>query len=275
MSEATPTNDLDRAIMAFSRSKSALPELFRRLREGNLYLLVPFHPEVANETMELQSGMPIPFARAQTPHGPALLAFSSEARVEEGLKKGRVPPRTYMAAEMPALQALEIACKMNLNLTVNKCCVTGEITLPPKTVCDVADGTALRPLGMGGEKTEQLTLDKIDPADYPTDLLQAVFEVFRQHPEFRAAWIFTRTIAGQPVPAHRPYFLLVLMEPRDAKLFHDFNLVAQSARGKHELNLSLADEQDREYVAGLFRQARPFYVSADYQSTRDTGTTPS
>lgn len=272
MSNTIPVNELDRAIMAFARSKAALPELFRRLREGNLYLLVPFHPEIANETMELQNGMPLPFLQVQTPHGPALLAYSSAARAEEGLKKGRVPPRTYMPAEMPALQGLEIVGAMKLHLTVNKGCVTGEITLPPKAVCDLADGSALQPLGMGGEKTERLTLDKINPADYPTDLLQAAFEVFRKHREFRAAWIFTRTIAGQPVPEHRPYYLLTLMEPRDAKLYHDFNLVVQSARGKHELNLSLADEHSPEYIAGLFRQAQPFYVSADYQPPGSGGT---
>src|SRR5450631_177789 len=108
MSESIPMNDLDRAIMAFARSKSALPELLRCIREGDLYLLVPFHPEVANETMELKNGMPMPFAQIETNHGAAVVAFSSEARVEEGLKKGKVPPRKYMAAMMPALQALEI-----------------------------------------------------------------------------------------------------------------------------------------------------------------------
>jgi len=263
MNDPIPLNDLDKAIMAFARSKAVLPELLRRLREGNLYLLIPFHPEVANETMQLQNGQPLPFAQVQTAHGPAVVAFSSFARMEEGLKKGKVPPRKYMAAEMPAVQALEIAGSMNLHMTVNKSCATGEITLPPKALRDVADGTAFQPPGVG--QTEQLTLDKLDPADYPTDLVQAVFEVFRRHHHFRAAWIFTRTMAGQPAPAHKPYFIMVFMQPRDAAIFHDFNLVAQAAKGNHEVNLSLTPEDTPECIAGLFQQARPFYVAADYQ----------
>lgn len=206
----------------------------------------------------------MPFVRLQTERGVVVPVYSSEARVAEGLKQGKVPPRTYMAAMMPAVQALEILGKLNLPMTVNKGCATGDVTLPPNLLRDLADGTALQPLGTGGEKSEQLTLEKINPADYPTDLLQPVFEFFRQHRSFRAAWIFSRASGGHPAPAHRPYYLLVLMEPRDATLFHDFNLVAQSARGKHELNLSLADEKDPEYIAGLFRQARPFYVAADW-----------
>jgi hypothetical protein len=265
MSESIPMNDLDKAIMAFMRSKSALPEVLRCIREGDLYLLVPFHPEVANETMELKNGMPMPFARIQTKHGVAVVAFSSEARVEEGLKKGNVPPHTYMAAMMPALQALEIVGKMNLNLTVNKSCATGELTLPPKALRDMADGTALKPAGIDPAKTEQLRLDIVNPADYPTDLLQPVFELLRKHKHFRAAWIFTRTFEGQPAPAHKPYYILVLMEPRDAVIFHDFNLVAQSAKGKHEVNVSLTQADGPEYIASLFRQVRPFYVAADYQ----------
>jgi hypothetical protein len=45
-----------------------------------------------------------------------------------------------------------------------------------------------------------------------------------------------------------------------------------SARGKHEVNISLADEKDLEYIAGLFQQARPFYVAADYQLPNTAGT---
>jgi hypothetical protein len=97
------------------------------------------------------------------------------------------------------------------------------------------------------------------------------FERQTSHCPLYVAWLvldeardYFRTIAGQPAPAHKPYYLLVLMDPRVAQLFHDFNLVAQSARGKHEVNLSLADEKNPEYIAGLFQQARPFYMAADW-----------
>ena len=43
-----PLNDLDKAILAFQRSQAVVPEWLRLLCAGNLYLLIPFHPEVAN-----------------------------------------------------------------------------------------------------------------------------------------------------------------------------------------------------------------------------------
>jgi hypothetical protein len=265
MSESIPMNDLDRAIKAMQRSQAALPELLRCIGKGDLYLLMPFHPEVVNETLELKNGMTMPFAQIKTPHGMAVVAFSSEARAEEGMKKGKVPPRTYLVGAMPALQALQIVGALNLKMVVNKSCATGEVTLPPDALRDVADGTAFKPSSVDAAKTEQVQLDIINPADYPTNLLQPVFELFRKHKHFRAAWIFTRTIAGQPAPAQKPYFILVLMEPRDATVFHDFNLVAQAAKGRHEINISLTPEEGPEYIASLFRQAQPFYVAADYQ----------
>jgi len=269
MGKFIPANELDKAIMAMQRSQAALPELLRCLCEGDLWLLMPFHPEIANEKIEMKSGMPLPFTRLQSEDGEVVVAYSSEERAMEGLKKANVPPHTFMSAVMPALQVLEILGKMNLPMSVNRGCITGEVTLPPVLLRDLADGTALQPLGIGG-KTEEVALDLINPADFPTDLLQPVFELFRKHKNFRAAWIFSRATAGQPTSAQRHYCLLLLMDPRDAKLFHDFNLVAQAAKGKHELTLSLMDEKDPAYTTVLFRQARPFYVAADFQPPDST-----
>jgi hypothetical protein len=49
----------------------------------------------------------------------------------------------------------------------------------------LADGTALTP--HLADKQEERTLQKLDPADYPTDVLQAAFELMRRRRTFRAA----------------------------------------------------------------------------------------
>lgn len=269
MNGSPDNNPLDRAILALRRSRAALPDLCRALGDGELWLLVRFHPEIANTDLEFKPGMPFPFARLQTDQGEVVPAYSCEERLNEGLEAGRVPPRTYLSAAMPARQALEMLGHLNLPIVLNKGCATGEVTLPPNLLRDLADSTALKPCALETRKTEQLQLDVLNPADYPTSLVQALFELVRRHRHFRAVWIFTRSEPGPPPPEHRPYYLLVLMEPRDETLFHDFNLVAQSARGGHPLHLSLADENDPAYIARLFRQVRPFYVAADYRSPED------
>jgi hypothetical protein len=259
-----PLNDLDKAIMAFQRSQAALPDLLRHLCAGNLRLLIPFHPEVANQSMQYVEGQPMPFLRVQTSRGEAVAVFSSEARALESLKKAKVRPRTYMPAVMSAQDVLGMLGKLNLRMSVNFGCSTGDISLPPQSLLKLAGGAAFNP-PPDNKETERLRLDKVDPADYPTALVQAVFEFCRQHGQFRAVWIFTRGTAGPPASARKPYFLLVLMEPRDAALFHDFLLVAKSVSREYGVNLSLTASNAPELVADLFRQAQPFYVAAGYQ----------
>ena len=266
MNSSVTPNDLDRAVLAMKRSNAAMPDLCRRLCEGDLWVLLPYHPELADQDFELKEGMPFPFVRLKDKDGETVPVFSSEARLLEAMKRGKVPPRTHLHATMPALQLLQILGKSEMKMTLNKGCTTGEITLPPALLRDLADGSALKPLGLGGDgPKEQLKLKILNPADYPTFLIQSVFDLFRKHGNFRAAWILTLRAPKPQPPALLPYYLLVLMDPRDEVLFHDFNLVAQSAREKHEVSINLADEQNPAYLAGLFRKLRPFYVAADYR----------
>jgi hypothetical protein len=209
--------------------------------------------------VEIKNGAPFPFARFQSEKGETVVAFTSVERAQEGLAKGKVPDREYVIGSMPALQALEVIGKMKFSLTLNKSCATGEVRLPADLLRNLADGTALKPLPASGQ-VENITLKIMDPADYPTGVVQDSFELFRRHAAFRAAWIFTRS--DQP----KAYYLILVMQPRDATLFHDFNLVAASAAGKkHPVHAQLADENDAGQIAVLFNAGRPFYQAVDYQ----------
>src|SRR5437867_3418261 len=120
MSNSTPMNNLDRAIMAVQRSKSSLPEFYRQLVAGELWFLVPYHPEIEGELLELKQGSPLPFASLTDQQGEVVPLFSSEARLDEGLEKGRVSARTYSAGSLPAIQVLEILGKAGLRAVINK-----------------------------------------------------------------------------------------------------------------------------------------------------------
>jgi len=263
MSNSAPANDLDRAIMAVQRSKASLPELYRQLAAGELWFLLPYHPEIEGELLELKNGSPLPFASLTDQQGEAVPLFSSEARLEEGLEKGRVPARTYLAGSMPAIQVLEILGKVGLRAVINKSCATGQVTIPPDLMRDLADGSALAPIPLGEREHGKLKI--LNPADYPTDLIQPVFELLRRHRNFRAAWIFGATDAKPQPASGRGYQLLLLMEPRDAVIFHDLNMTVAAARPKtHEVRLGLLDEKDVNFIEQLFRKAPPFYTAADY-----------
>lgn len=261
----TPLNDLDRAIMAAIRSQAAMPDLFRQLIEGELWFLMGYHPEIEGEMMELKAGMPLPFVQLQDANGPVVPIFSSAERVEEGLEKGHVPPRTYSAGAMDARQVLEILGGVGLRAVLNKSCATGEITLSPELLRDLGNGTALKPRPLDNDDEPRTgTLQHIDPADFPTALVQRLFELFRRHREFRAAWIFG-VPGGEKLPTGgRHYQILVLMDPRDDAVFHDLRLVAgTSPKNIDIVELGLLDETDAPYVKRMFKRVQPFYVAVD------------
>src|SRR5438552_1273618 len=108
MSGKDSLNELDRAIMALRKSTAGWPEFCRRLGEGELRALLPFHPELEEGAMmQLKNGMAFPFATLRDKKGDVVPIFSSGERMEEGLKNGKVRPKTYVGATMEAKLLLQ------------------------------------------------------------------------------------------------------------------------------------------------------------------------
>jgi hypothetical protein len=253
-------NDLDRVIVAVRHSKAALPDLCRELIKGELWFLIPFHPEVEGECIELKNGSPLPFAMLEDEKRSVVPLFFSETRLDEGLRNGKVPSNKYSAA---AIQALEIFGKADLRAVVNKSCATGDVMIPANLMRDLADGSALAP--SPSLQQEHGTGNIVNPADYPTQLVQPAFELMRRHRNFRAAWIIPLPHKKPAAPPDARWQMLILMEPPDEKIFHDLNLAVSSARvSPDEIVLGLLDETDSHSIQNIFRLAAPFYVASEY-----------
>ena len=142
MSDSIPLNDLDRTIIALRKSKAPLPEFMRNLGEGELWFLIPWHPEVEDTDMELKNGMPLPFSMLQDKEGAVVPLFSSFERAQEAMEKHQIPERTYSIAAMQAMAVLQVLGYAKLRAVVNKGCKTGEVTIGPDLMRDVANGSA-------------------------------------------------------------------------------------------------------------------------------------
>ncbi len=258
-------NDLDRAIHALQRSTSATPEFYRQLAQGEFWFLVRYHPEIEGENIEIKNGAPMPFIQFKVEQGVAVALFSSSARVDEYLAKSKTPSHRFSAGSMPARQMLEILGKSNLQAVVNLGCTSGAVTIPPDLMRDLADGSALQPIHAAATVHHRLTI--LNPADYPTHVIQPLFEVMRRHASFRAAWVFALTPeAGRPASPPQ-YQLLILMDPRDDQIFHDLNMTLAAAerdKAGPKTGLGFVDETDAGYIAKLFREAPAFFTAADY-----------
>jgi len=260
MNTPLPLNELDRTIAAMQKSQAAFPDFCRAVCEGELWALIPYHPEVEGGQIEIKNGSPFPFALLKEQKGQAVPVFSSAARADEGLAKGKIRAQTYSVCTMQSMVLLSILGGTKFGAIINKGCATGSITIWPDLMRDLVSGAAFKTSALSqGDKLEQ-KVDLLDPADYPTDLVQRAFESFRRHKNFRAAWVF-----GGEKDGKRGYHLLTLMDPRDEAIYHDFNLTVHANHSKaYEIFLGLLDERDQAYVENFFRQAKPFYVAADY-----------
>jgi len=262
--EKVPTNALDRALQSLAQSKSALPEFLRELGRGELWFVTAFHPEIIGETVEVEGGMRSPFGEREDEHGPYVPVYSSFERLEEAMAMAGLPPNQLAAASMEAVLVLELVAKMELRAALNEGCATGSILMQPDMMRDVADGSALQPLPTGGP-VENRMMNIIDPADYPTDLLQPVFEKLRRHRNFRAAWVLELGQAEENGLRH--FQFAIQMDPHDSAIYHEFALVLASAAQQvcQEVESGLVDNADVEYLTTLWQQAPPFYSALDYE----------
>lgn len=261
-------NALDKAIADMKRGPVAQPELYRRLSEGELWMLIPWRPGIEGTEVEFKQGAPLSLVALPHKEGQVIPIYSSEERMAEGLSRGRVPPDTYAGLPVPAKTLLGSIGEAGFHASVNfYCATTGQVELPPDVLRKLGDGSALKPVKITGRrpKAKEL-LDVIQPADYPTAIVQPLFEHFKQHRNFRAAWIFEVPKSARPPGGARHFKVLVEMEPRDDALYHDAEIV-MSAMPKDGSVISggLLNEKDRRAIARMFRQAQPFFVATDYE----------
>ena len=258
-------NDLDRAIIAVRKSRAAMPEFMRQLGEGKLWFLVPYHPELEEIPIEITEGMDLPFAQLKDDKSEFVPMFSSFERAREGMKRARFPGRTFSAGSMPAKQALALLAKLEYRAVLNfQCCTTQELGLSPALMSDVADGSALAP-DTGPLVPQEASVKVLDPADYPTNLMQPTFELLRKHPNFRAAWIFERHEEEPSAEAGHVYHFILLMAPRDMVIFNDLKIVVQAALTVgDDARIVCVDENETALLATLWQQAAPFYTAPDY-----------
>lgn len=254
-------NELDRCIKAMGRSQAVFPDFCRAVIKGELWFLRPFHVGIEDEPIVVKKGEVFPLALLPDEDGNFSPVFSSEARAEEGMRHGQVPALTYWLGSMPAKQLLALFGGTPFGMVFNKGCATGEIAINADTIRELVSGRLFQLTENDPSLQKTGTMTAMDPADYPTDMVQRAFEFMRRHKNFRAAWVLKATKTGRP-----GYVIGVLMEPYDAVLYNDLDLVVRSGYIlDYDAYLALLDEKSPTDHRELMEQTPPFYTAPDYQ----------
>ncbi len=266
MNTDLPMNELDQTIAAMVRSRAAFPDFLRAIVKGDLCFLRNYHVGVEDEPLVIKKGEIFPLALLEDADGKFTPLFTSEARAEEGMRAGNVPMLTYLPGTLPAKQLLGMLGVTSFGAIINKGCVTGEIAIRAELIRDLASGKVLKPTENDPIPNITGTMKALDPADYPTELVQNAFDFMRRHKNFRAAWIWLLDAAGRT-----GYTTGVVMDPPDAVLFHDFNLALHAGLSRdYGSHIVVLDKKRTAEFEQVLKLSSPFYTAPDYLSPPGT-----
>lgn len=261
---AEPMNQLEAAFARALRGPEGRPEFFRQLRESNLFFLMPYHPEM-DGIMKVAQGDQFNFTVWENSEtGRSIPLFTSLERVDEALKNIGAPEDQYTVAEMKGLWLFDVLAKQPDQFVLNPACSTGCVYLDTNAARMLADGTILRPVETKGMQRRSKI---VDPADYPTDLLQPAFRFLRQQPDVLAAWLFED--ADPPNPALKYYCVALLIQGQNARqIEQDLAVVIRESQPENwHFAMSLLDPKSPG-TAQILAQYVPFYAAPHFHPPR-------
>lgn len=253
----TPVNELERALRAAARSESGRPAMFRKLLEEKLWCLMPYHPEMEG-TLELAPGSPVTFTTWMMEGGEVVPLFTSPEQLKYAIRVRRDSTRAYTLAELQGRVLMQILAEQDKNVTINPHSELAELLLEPQAVRRLADGSIFQTVTRS-EQEQSMPMTILDPADYPTTLVQPVFEFIRQHEAFRAAWVFGEGLPATFQPGR--YRMSFWMEPREERLEQELGMVMLASMredlrcGMTMMSTEQAQSQEwTRHVAPFFRR---------------------
>jgi hypothetical protein len=223
-----PLNDLERLLATPKFGPQNYPEMFRLLRETELIFLLPYHPEMEG-TIGVKNGDQLPpfVIWAGPENGKRIPIFSSIDRAQEACQKTSARENQYVLCDMPGQQLFEIlSCQPN-GIAINPA------TSMPVLMMDIegVKRLAAKEVPATDAPPQEGRVQILTAADYPTKLVQHLFQYLRQSPLVRAAWLARNLDRTEPGTG---YIVMLLGTDRQKKVQQDIIIVAGPALGKDD-----------------------------------------
>lgn len=261
-----PLNDLEQLLTKPKFGPQDYPEMFRLLRETELVFLLPYHPEMEEATVSLQNGDQLPpfVVWASPTDGKRIPIFSTIDRAQEACRKTGAAENQYVLAEMPGQHLFALLSCQTHGIAINPATSFNSMIMDHEGVKRLAQPASDPSEG----ETKQGRVQLLTPADYPTTLVQPLFEYLRECPAVRAAWLakeLGRTESGTS------YLVMVLGDCDQQKIQDDIYIVAGATKAKgDEVHVGFMDGDNAAALATA-EKFTPFYAAPDYQSANPLG----
>ena len=252
-------NELERAFAKALRGPEGQPDLFRQLRDAELAFLMPYHPEMEG-MVEVGNGSTMTFCVWENPNGRFVPVFTSAERAEQALEATGMGDKPFVVGEMKGEWLFAALAGQEEKVVLNPACGMGEILLDHNAVAKIADGSILKPIDDESESVSG-AVKLVDPADYPTDFLQPLFQFLRTRPEVKAAWLFQQTDG----PKERTVYVFGLWATGDTETARqDFSVVAKAAHpAETDFGVFIMDPAEPQ-MAEMMRRHQPFFAAPGF-----------
>jgi SseB protein C-terminal domain/SseB protein N-terminal domain len=259
-------DDLERAFQSALRGQEGYPELFRQLHAGRLFFLVPHHPENEGEK-EITNRDRVPLVKVRGPDGKEYVPVYTKKRHAHHAMKDL--NQRFDIVEMLGREMFAVLANHRVQVALNARSGLGQIRMNETTVARIADASILH-LPEGPRQHGQVQI--VDPADYPTAMVQPLFQFLRGCADVRAAWIF-RQVAPDP-PEIPCYVFGLLMPAENRAVMEDFSTICATSRPKHTefgvFKIDLAEPA----LAALLKQHPPFFAAPNFHWPESLATNP-
>ncbi|HEY0552532.1 MAG TPA: enhanced serine sensitivity protein SseB C-terminal domain-containing protein [Verrucomicrobiae bacterium] len=259
----TPLNDLERLLATPKFGPQSYPEMFRLLRESELAFLLPYHPEMEGGTIGLKNGDRLPpfVVWESKADGRRIPVFSSIERAQEACKKTGSHEKQYVICEMKGQELFHLISCQEHPIVLNPATTANALFMDMNGVKQIANVPDAQADPAAGKEEGRVQL--LAAADYPTDLVNAIFQYLRQRTDVQAAWLATVMNRTEPGTA---YIVLVLTNGDQKKLQEGIIIVAGSVLPQKDdtCYVGFVDTNDRQLMAAAAKFP-PFFAAPGFK----------
>jgi len=240
-----PQNDLERSLVRATGDASWIPQFYRDLANGELFLILNDAPPTRSEVV-LQPGQTLSVMAGRSDGREFIPAFSSLPRLEAAAPEGA----GYVAME--AIEALRMIGSAEVIL--NPGSEYGK-AISPSEIAMLVDGSMWM-LTRQMEVTGPTHVEIGPPARYPTELAEILKRLFARYEEVQRGWIAT---VGSMMRNVRPHIVLFLeMSEQSFDVIADIGIVAE-LNPVQDPPFEVMPFTRTRSLAGLFQNIPPFY----------------
>jgi len=241
-----PQNDLERSLVRAMGDASWIPQFYRDLADGELFLILDEAPPGRSESVVLQPGQTLSVMAGRSDGREFIPVYSSLPRLEAAAPEGA----GYIALDtIGALQMIGGAeVILNPGSEYAKEITPGEVAM----LVDGSMWTLTRQMQLAGPTLMQIG----QPARYPTELAEILKRLFARYEEVQRGWI---AAVGSIERNVRPHIVLFLeMSEPSYDVFADIGIVAE-LNPVQDPPFEVMPFTTTRSFAGLLQNIPPFY----------------